>query len=468
MKENTEIQKFQKEFDVVVSKLLMSKIFLPIGLHLMNYKCVFIKLSEVPAQLQGAPAYTDFERIYIAYDSPFYSDKNSFMSTLMYVAIHEDLHILLEEKSRLGSRDPELWWIACDYVINLLIRNLQNESYHAEPRLIQMPIQKMEATCLVSDSFTNLIEEEVYQRLQSTSFKKKKTVISLKEFLSTVGVPDDGTSSDEQIEVTEVEFEYENKKKKTVQVKFPDVKDSQRQTDRSEQNTLARSMLENNLLTRGLNSSSFQGFLKRLFKVKVNWKTILADTVHTELQKSPELIWGHPRMSWLANPTLPYLTNFSEEELLGTVVFLIDESGSVPNEDVARAAEIVFQSREYFKNFYVIKHDSEVRWKKMYETLDLDEIKELLVRRHCGGTSHKGPFEECAAFMKESSDNKISLIISLTDLASDIETTQNILPSTIPRIYLVGPGISQLKKSTNSTGKILNSTTIIGKIIEVL
>jgi len=71
---------------------------------------------------------------------------------------HEVLHIALLHAFRRGSRDPVLWNIACDYVINLILKDAG----------FTLP-----EGGLVDEQYRDLSEEEVYARLQSKSKKVK-------------------------------------------------------------------------------------------------------------------------------------------------------------------------------------------------------------------------------------------------------------------------------------------------------
>jgi len=149
------------------------------------------------------------------------------------------------------------------------------------------------------------------------------------------------------------------------------------------------------------------------------------------------MTWGRPRTIWLANPGLPYLPDVDEKERYGIVAFIVDESGSMSDKDVVRSVDIMIQSKDYYKGLLVIKHDSEVRWTQYYEDIEQLDVDELVIRRHCGGTSHKPVFEYINQFLSENPEEMISCFIAITDLASDIAETQDIMNPAIPRIWLV-------------------------------
>ena len=141
----------------------------------------------------------------------------------------------------------------------------------------------------------------------------------------------------------------------------------------------------------------------------------------------------------------------TEEEKLGTVLFAIDESGSMGDDDVRDAIGIVIQAKDYYKSLFVIKHDYNIGWKKLYETVDDVNIDELLERKHCGGTSHKEVFEFINDFVRRDSDNMVSAYIGITDMDSDIERCQNNIPFGIPVIYITNND----RKHPKVEGKII-------------
>lgn len=441
---------FHYKKDKIVSNLLRSQIFLPMGLDLLNYNIIFT--DNLPA---SGVACTDFERIYINPESPCITQSSNSQGKLAFLLIHEVLHILLKHNTRVGTRDIHLWRLACDFMINLFAYNLSNESQQIESKIITMPFDEVMKEACFDEDFSNMIEEEIYDKLQKDGkYTNKTSEKSLKEFLQEVGLPTDGVSEDLKIKVTQVNLKYKGKNFSHVEIEFPKIELSKDQQEKQENRlSLSRSMLENTLLSRGLESSSFQRFLKKLFDVKIDWKIILRDAILTELEKSPDLCWGTPRMSWLANPELPYLANFTDQEKYGTIIFGIDESGSINDEDVQKAIDIIRQSKEFFKNIYVIKHDTDI-WTKLYEELSQDDVNDLLQRRKCGGTSHKEVYNEINNFIKKNNNEYVSLCIFITDMCSDIIETQNIISNTIPRIYLVPDRHQEI-------------TGVVGKVIQI-
>jgi len=433
-----------KEFQTITSKtiekLLRSEIYKPFGLSLLKYDIIFT--NQVPI---SAPACTDFRYIYINPNDPFFKDCAAPIDHIItFVLNHEIGHIILMHNKRRGNRDPHLWGYATDYMLNLFLNNIEGEctEWETQQRLVNMNIHLYSDLICYDEQFKNMLEEEIYEKLQQEGkFKKETTHQSYKKFLDDVGVPSDGVSEDDQIEITKTELDMNGKIKKKVFVEFPKVSQDSASDEEADNGDeldvqLAKTMFETNILSRGFECQDFQKFLQRMFNAKVPWQTILQDSILIELQKSSDISYGRPRMSWLINQNLPYLSNYDEEEVFGTLVLIIDESASIQDSDIEKAIDIAKQADSYYKNIYVIKHDVIVRWDKFYpDKLTESDIDELLTRRHAGGTSHRDAFKKVVEF-----DNKpdcfVSLILAVTDMASDIEFAQNILPSRIPRIYL--------------------------------
>jgi uncharacterized protein with von Willebrand factor type A (vWA) domain len=147
-----------------------------------------------------------------------------------------------------------------------------------------------------------------------------------------------------------------------------------------------------------------------------------------------------PTDEFLSNPfDLPYFPEKTEDFSKGIIALVRDQSGSISDENLQKASSVVWQSRQFYKGILLIDHDVEAEATYFPDTKNMasKDLDIILERTKCGGTSHGPAFEEIVKFMKEDPDNKISMIIGVTDLYSDLERTQNILPKSIPRVWIV-------------------------------
>jgi soluble P-type ATPase len=118
---------------------------------------------------------------------------------------------------------------------------------------------------------------------------------------------------------------------------------------------------------------------------------------------------------------------------------------------VRKAASIVNDAKDHFKDIIVIKHDYSISWEQKYESDELD-VEAVLTRRTFGGTSHKDVFERVNEIRQLDPEAMISCFIAVTDMESDIEETQKFMPMDIPRIYIVNHNHGKYK---NVTGRII-------------
>ena len=77
-----------------------------------------------------------------------------------FVLAHEYLHAALRHEARLGNRDPELWNVACDFVINQWLRD--------------MDVGSMPESALFDPELQGLSAEAVYDLLTANLRKYKR------------------------------------------------------------------------------------------------------------------------------------------------------------------------------------------------------------------------------------------------------------------------------------------------------
>lgn len=458
----------------IVSRMLREQNCLPLGLELLNYDIRFVNLDEDITVFRGT------DTIYINKNSNFLKSRNK-EEGVTFLLLHEVCHILFFHDLRKRWRNSVIWHLATDYMVNALLLYLRTIFDEA---LIKYNPYKMfsgKDPFLFNPRYKNMLEEEIYDELikksdVTTQFskdlfsKKENTGIEIddlggipqivrsrlkidKTFIKRTDVEVPKKSGKKASKEDSLEDDLEDEAiKKDVKGKSkikPKKERSSVELKNRHQTEISRLMFEEVL--KGHASRESMKFLNLLFGVKVDWKRILRDSLNTALDRSPELTWGKPRFSWLVNVDyLPYLPNYTEEEKLGTLIVSIDESASMSDEDVSEAIEVICQAKDRYKKLYIIKHDVDVNWTKEYEEIGGAELKKLLIRRHCGGTSHKNVFKEILRYLK--SEGMVSAYIAITDMESDIEECQDMLPHWIPKIYLT----NAKSFSRGIMGKIIN------------
>lgn len=421
------------------------------------------------------------------------SDQKSF---LMFLLFHEACHRLLMTMPRLNERDMMLWNIATDYEIHNMLyvyyKTFKSRSSSFQPIISNFMehinsclFEKTDddACGLFEKDFLQLIAEEIYQYLlnskeeetqtftfygngtascsssgsSGTSTKGKKN--SNKKDKNDAPKDDENDDEDENEEQKDVvgsirvkvsKYKLPNGKKITTSnVEYSSLDYNNKSKEEQEQdqnNTLVRkTMMENSLRdemekNKGNIPQECQMFIKKMFHVKIDWKKILRNSLKSILEKSDNFTWAKPRLSLFGMPNAPYLPAQEENaEKYGVLIVARDESGSMSENDLAKAAGIIAEAKEHYKKIIIIKHDTDIVSIDEFEELNDDARKILLTRGACGGTSHKKVFEWIKDYYvkhKNDDENKISCVIYITDMYSDIEEYQDIVPTQVPEVYL--------------------------------
>lgn len=280
-----------------------------------------------------------------------------------------------------------------------------------------------------------------------------------------------GNDSEDDVEVTVEEVEYtlpNGQKVKSVNINWPEQKDLPEDKKKTEEqakaekqrSALNRSLMENNFAEMAKGKGDFsedcKKFLKKLFHIKIDWEKILRNSLQTILEKTDYFSWSTVRTSTFLLPNMPYLPDIVEDnEKYGTLIVARDESGSMGDEEIAKAAQIIIDAKAHYKKIVVLKHDTDITDVKAFEDIDDDVVKYVKTRARCGGTSHKEVFEYLRDYKKNFPDEDISCFIGITDLDSDIEHYQNLVPEKVPMVWLAPLGAVEYHKDSGIKGKII-------------
>lgn len=441
---------------------------------------------------------TDSIHIFIEHNSfkkrQSYFEKYSFLMFLLY---HEAGHRLFMTIDRQKERDAQLWNIATDleihnmyYVYSKLIQSSKNNNdsisilnapfidkcEYIDKFLIEKSNKDEDLNeGLFEEQYLNLVAEEIYQDLLNTKVESKTvyTFDSNGNMCSSSEKDDksegngnnknkDKSENNEgneenggKITVTISEYKFPSGKKvKTSSIDYSglDIKPKTKEQKENEKNDtkLRKTILENTMkeeLSKGKNKgnlpSACKEFLKKMFHIKIDWKKILRNSLQTALEKADYFTWSKPRISLYGMQNAPYLPSQSiDAEKYGTLIVARDESGSMTDMEIAKAAGIIADAKEHYKKIIIIKHDVDIVSINEFEELNDAAKNILLTRESNGGTSHKAVFEWVKDYFIKNKDSEdaISCFISITDMYSDIEEHQNLVPNKVPMIYITPEG----------------------------
>lgn len=493
-------KKMKEHYTRIVYQMSKNKLFIAVGLELISIDVILddndsFGLKDVTFAYYNPITNT----MHINIEDPFFTkaiSEQDRLGRMFFIVFHEACHKLLMHTARLNGRDPNLWNIAADYEVhNMLYLNSElvdanTDSNGVISGYINTAVKIITNNCnkrkksnrdngeievLFSENMLDKIAEEIYQLIQNSKVEEQTTYYmpmnndnsnhgsgtndNKSGSSESDGNSNDGNNSNNKngensgngsVKVTKTTYTLPNGyKHSVVSIDWPDPKkfdgksDEERQNDINNQE-LRKQLWENSISTaaeksKGNLSSSAKQFLKKLFRVKLDWEKILKNSLNTILQKADEFSWAKTRMSTFALdlPTLPGIDD--SESGKGTLIVARDESGSMSDQDIAAAASIILDAKEHYKKIIVIKHDIEIAETREFEEAS-DEVKNMLLTRSaCGGTSHQYVFSFLIDYYKKHlyDEDKISCFISITDGCSDIQQYQDDIPGDIPMVYLV-------------------------------
>lgn len=479
------LEKMKEHYTRIVYQMSKDKLFVAVGLELISVDVVFDDNESFKLKDFTFAYYNPIENcIHINVEDPFFikaTSEQERIGRLFFIVYHEACHKLLMHTQRLNGRDHDLWNIAADYEVHNMFY-LNSELINADSNtsticnyvntakeLIMSNKRKTdrengEISVLFSKNMTDKIAEEIYQLIQNSKVGKSEiyymSMDNDDDNNNSNNESDDNNNSDNEsddkstnknvgIKVTKTTYTLpDGNKHSVVSIDWPDPDKINNKTDEEKNNEannqeLRKQLWENNISSaaeknKGNLSSSSKKFLKKLFRVKLDWERILKNSLNTILQKADEFSWAKTRISTFALdlPTLPGIDD--SESGKGTLIVARDESGSMSEQDIAAAASIILDAKEHYKKIIVIKHDTDIAEIKEFEEVSDDVKKMLLTRAVCGGTSHKEVFSFLIDYYKKHryDEDKISCFISITDGCSDIQKYQDDIPGDIPLVYL--------------------------------
>lgn len=130
-------------FTKSVSKLSLTNIFFTALLY-------NLKWQEKP----DLPASAGTDGVYLYYNPEWFEKFD--VTEGRFTLAHEIMHVVLMHSTRRGSRDPEIWNIACDHAVNLLLKEHDFQPYPTDP---------------CDSKYTGMTAEQIYDQLIKSGMK---------------------------------------------------------------------------------------------------------------------------------------------------------------------------------------------------------------------------------------------------------------------------------------------------------
>ncbi len=360
-----------------------------VTLHHPFWAVIALNVEFIINSLFPWPAATDCaKKIFVNPDICGKFDDKSFMGLIM----HELLHIVFMTSSRRGGRDPDLWNIASDYVINLIVVD-------------EMGYEIPEGGCY-EKRFLNMSAEAVYDILEqeSKSQKSQKSAGKGKQGKGSKTGAQNGKTEQGDSSPAEGNGQYvpgNGSKGFDLHLPFPlgaeqDVKDIV-----STAKAIWDSLPDKG---RGTIGGTLTDYLKHLLKPQVPWEREFHKYAGMTIGKDDYSL-SPPHKRYLMDELIvPALRSYQ----LGKVVVAIDSSGSISLKALQAFASEVAKMATLVEDITIIVADAQIQ--QVVKTRDVpDFIKELKIHGR-GGTDHRPVFEEIQKQRMEP-----ELFIGLTD-----------------------------------------------------
>ena len=393
---NEQIRSYSKRLLISRMRILANNGFY--GLLLMHLKFALDEECET--------AYTDGERI--AFNPTFMDELSD--SELDFVLMHEILHVALRHCKRTGNRDPLLFNIACDIVVNSNIMHSNDDN--AKTITLRKYGESMHVTPTKQEGYL-FTAEEVYAMLEKKNPKGKKG---------------DGDSEDEDGEGSGNSKQGNAGKTKGQGKGSGSSKNEEGWDDHSKwkgtdseedsyEDDLWVARIKNAAEAVEIREASTscgktpvfaKRLLKELQKGQIDWRVILQNFIQEEIN---DYSFSPPDRRFDDSPF--YLPDFNEkEERVKNVWFVIDTSGSMSDKAVTAAYAEILSAIETFNGHlegYVSFMEATIT--EPVPFTNVEEFKEIQPVG-CGGTNFLSIFQYLDKYL---SDEPPSYIVILTD-----------------------------------------------------
>lgn len=354
--------------DPIVASLVQARVYLLIN-HAF-FGNLATRLQLVDATKWCPTAATDGRRFY--YNREFI--KKLTRQELVFLVGHEVLHCVYDHIGRRSSRDPQLWNMANDYIVNYT--------------LVKERIGDMIKGGLYSDKYTDeMTSEEVYELLKQNNAQVQMTI----------DMHLDGSEGDDKKKGGQGDEDGDGSGKQTVTVNIQGDGDGPPVLTEAELNEIRNEVRAAVISAAQQSAGNVPAGVKRLIKditePKMDWRELLEMQIKSSIRDD----WTFRRLSRRTWSTGCILPGQNDTDTIDVEVF-IDTSGSITEQMLKDFLSEVKGIMEMFPEFRlgVATFDTRVYNYKVFTQETADQILEYEIKGG-GGTD----FMACWEFLKQ-------------------------------------------------------------------
>jgi len=363
-------------------------------------------------------------RIYI---NENYAKKKEYVyDNLIFLICHEILHILKKHGIRKKNRENHLMWnFACDHTVDRDLKELKLEPFASQFNIIQ-ELHDLYPTCSTEKAYDWIDDhQQQFEFMDSDSDS---------EGSGSGEITDNKTGK--KFKVSNVPGDTSKLNKKSKELTIQQVNQMIAEA-RSIQETLEQ---KDNM------PDTMSQFLNELLKIELPWEDILEKAIKTNyIRKIGERSWQKLNNYYIPHGlTMPGNSMDEDKENIGTLVIMVDTSGSISKKDLKKFSYVIDKFIHYFNKIILLTHDTIIHQTEKFDNDDklafLSFINTIGFKGR-GGTSHKYVFDYIQQNIWEDIDERdvLSMCISLTDGYSDIEdlhTKYDWILNNIPLLFI--------------------------------
>ena len=342
-------------------------------------------------------------RLYMVHGKMVLAQKKTWFVTpilgIVFTIMHEIGHIVFDSFGRLGHRDPRMWNVATDYQINQFVAKLMEQSgmFQSRESFTAFLTVINENLCFDPAKFEKLTSEGTYDDLYRISVNRS----------GGGGCPGDGKSLGGDMQQEE-----------------DDSLSDEEKMDRDIVKSEMANYSEKNASKLPGSGSGFREFDFLCEPPKVNLRMVLKHI--TEREYTDDWAWDSrgSRMDHMMpnNIRLPVVTQVNPD-LIKKVFFVLDSSGSMSNDQLNEAVNIVKEILAKYTRMpvYFIIHTSQIEFSG-----DIKNHNDV-IQNKSGGTAFWPVIEEIKRLKKEEHVEP-SVCIWLTDYYGEVDFCAHDLP----------------------------------------
>lgn len=306
---------------------------------------------------------------------------------LQFFLAHEVSHLMFTHLYRCESRDPKIFNVACDIIVNKL---LMDDGFDLPDKCLKPNGDSIKVADVQIDEISKKTAESIYDEIVKNSDQieeSKQLVFDMHDYSDKKG-QGSGDGDDEEGEGSSA------------------VSDMGKEAD-DWKNYMSEAITH--AKQRGIMPAGMESVIGDILNPKLNWKHLLRRYITNTIPH--DYTFKNPNMK-IPHVILPG----SEKESIDVVVH-IDTSGSISDEELQAFMSEVLSVCNSFRNINMtlIQADMEIQRVDRLGSHNKRRVKDLQVKGR-GGTSHKPVWEYINNYIKQ-----CRILISLTDLGSDIE-----------------------------------------------